>query len=175
MPLLRSAGERAFVPTVHAGVREGKHLFVCGLDPERVFVLGWSQGERPFARPSEVRSMVAITIDQRQAFPRQRVERRRRTIARRYRAAAFAALLAACAVWAQVGAADRTGSGPLAVPGAGPSQAVASRVWVVQPGDTVWGIARHLQPSGDVRPLVDRLSAEIHGRALQVGQALPVP
>lgn len=30
---------------------------------------------------------------------------------------------------------------------------------VVQPGDTLWSIARSLQPTGDVRPLVDQLVA----------------
>ncbi|MHB8466284.1 MAG: LysM peptidoglycan-binding domain-containing protein [Acidimicrobiales bacterium] len=91
---------------------------------------------------------------------------------------AFAAVLAACAVWVQVGAgpgvADRPGSGPLAALGAGPSLA-ASHVWLVQPGDTVWAIARRLQPHGDVRPLVDELSAQLHGASLQVGQHLVVP
>jgi len=119
--------------------------------------------------------MVAVTIDHRRPVPI-RPRDHRRVAARRSRAlAAFAALLAACAVWAQAGAADRAGNGPLAVPGSGPSQAIAARVWVVQPGDTLWRIAHHLQPSGDIRPLVDRLSAEVHGRALQVGQAVPIP
>jgi hypothetical protein len=124
--------------------------------------------------------MVAITIDHRRPLDQRRMVARprdhRRASARRSRAvAAFAALLAACAVWAQAGAADRAGNGPHAGPGAGPTQAIAARVWVVQPGDTLWGIAHHLQPSGDIRPLVDRLSAEVHGRPLQVGQALPIP
>ena len=101
------------------------------------------------------------------------------TAARRYQVmGAFAGVLAACAVWAQVGAgpgvADRPGSGPLAALGAGPSLA-AAHVWVVQPGDTVWAIARHLQPSGDVRPLVDSLSGQLHGSPLQVGERLVLP
>ncbi len=74
----------------------------------------------------------------------------------------MALALAACAVWVQAGAAGSTGSGPLAAPGAGPTQAIAARVWVVQPGDTLWGIARHLQTTGDIRPLVDELSHEVH-------------
>ena len=91
---------------------------------------------------------------------------------------AFAAVLAACAVWVQVGAgsgvADRPGSGPLAALGTDPSLA-ASHVLVVQPGDTVWAIARRLQPQGDVRPLVDAISQQLHGSALQVGQRIVVP
>ena len=91
---------------------------------------------------------------------------------------AFVAVLAACAVWVQVGAgpggAGRPGSGPLAALGTGPSLA-ASHIWIVQPGDTVWAIARRLQPTGDVRPLVDKLSHDAHGSALQVGERITVP
>ena len=87
----------------------------------------------------------------------------------------MALALAACAVWAQGGAAGSTGSGPLAAPGAGRTEAVAARVWVVQPGDTLWAIAHRLQPTGDIRPLVDALSREVHGRPLQVGEQLQLP
>lgn len=90
-------------------------------------------------------------------------------------AGAVAALLAACAVWAQAGGAVRPGNGPLAVPGAGPSRAVAARVWVVQPGETVWAIARQLQPMGDVRPLVDEIDSQLHHRPLQIGQRIELP
>jgi LysM domain len=86
----------------------------------------------------------------------------------------FAVLLATCAVWVQ-GGGGRAGSDPLAAPGTGRTASAAAHVWVVQPGDTIWAIARHLEPNGDVRPLVDRLSHEVHGRALQVGQRLVVP
>jgi hypothetical protein len=48
-------------------------------------------------------------------------------------------------------------------------------VWVVQPGDTLWAIARRVQPSGDIRPLVDAMSAEVHGHPLQVGERLVLP
>jgi Tfp pilus assembly protein FimV len=40
--------------------------------------------------------------------------------------------------------------------------AVASATHVVQPGDTLWSVARRIQPEGDVRPLVARLRAA-HG------------
>jgi len=46
---------------------------------------------------------------------------------------------------------------------------------VVQAGDTLWSIARALQPTGDVRPLVQRLSELNGGAALQVGQAVRLP
>lgn len=46
---------------------------------------------------------------------------------------------------------------------------------VVQPGDSLWVVARRLQPRGDVRPLVDHLAELNGGGALEVGQVLVVP
>ena len=68
-------------------------------------------------------------------------------------------------------------AGPAAVDGraAGDGEAVvpvAARAHVVQPGDTLWGIARSLQPTGDVRPLVDELSRRVGSAGLQPGQRL---
>lgn len=54
-------------------------------------------------------------------------------------------------------------------------QPVAETSYVVQPGDTLWSIARHLQPDGDVRPVVDRLAAQLHGHPLDAGQRLVLP
>lgn len=46
---------------------------------------------------------------------------------------------------------------------------------VVEPGDTLWTIARRVQPSGDVRPLVDQLIA-LNGTApLQAGATVQLP
>ncbi len=58
-----------------------------------------------------------------------------------------------------------------AVPGHRPGAAS----YVVQPGDTLWSIARSLQPDGDVRPLVRGLSAANGGAVLAVGQVLVLP
>jgi hypothetical protein len=55
----------------------------------------------------------------------------------------------------------------------GPASAV-SRYYVVQPGDTLWSIARSLHPSGDIRPVVDRLEARAGGATLEAGQRLRV-
>ena len=62
-------------------------------------------------------------------------------------------------------------------PGAGlpPSRPVVTRVWVVHPGDTLWSIALETGDTGDIRPLVDRLSAEVHDQPLQVGEQLTLP
>lgn len=48
-------------------------------------------------------------------------------------------------------------------------------VHVVQPGDTLWSIARALDPGGDVRLTVDRLVALNGGAPLDVGQRLVLP
>lgn len=77
------------------------------------------------------------------------------------------------------------GSGPLTATGATSAatgegvriavQPVARSIYVVRSGDTVWTIARTLQPEGDVRPLVDRLMAERGGRPLRAGEEIVLP
>jgi LysM repeat protein len=52
---------------------------------------------------------------------------------------------------------------------------VASKVYVVQSGDTLWRIARVLQPEGDVRPLVYQLERTRHGAPLRVGERIALP
>lgn len=92
-----------------------------------------------------------------------------------------AVLIVAQSVWAG------TGGGPLAATGAAassPAPATSSApamspagaaVWVVRPGDTLWSIARSVQPHGDERGLVDRLDAELHGATLYPGEVVPLP
>jgi Tfp pilus assembly protein FimV len=46
---------------------------------------------------------------------------------------------------------------------------------VVVPGETLWDVARELQPTGDVRPVVDELAALNGGPTLQAGQVLVLP
>ena len=70
------------------------------------------------------------------------------------------------------------GGGPL--PASEPAsrlvvQPIARSVHVVEAGDTLWQVARSLQPRGDVRPLVDRLAAGRGGRPLQVGERITLP
>lgn len=63
-------------------------------------------------------------------------------------------------------------------PGTGrPARAGAGsgRVHVVRAGETLWGIARRLQPEGDVRPLVARLAARNGGVDLRPGKRLVLP
>jgi LysM repeat protein len=51
----------------------------------------------------------------------------------------------------------------------------AGQVVIVKPGDTLWSIARKLQPTGDIRPLVDRIAKINNGHSLIAGQALVLP
>lgn len=73
----------------------------------------------------------------------------------------------AWAIWAALGAAAR------------PSSPAAARrglaVVEVGPGDTLWTIARRLQPHGDVRPLVDRLVVAHGGTSVHLGEHIAVP
>jgi hypothetical protein len=47
--------------------------------------------------------------------------------------------------------------------------------YVVRPGDTIWSLARRVQPEGDVRPLVHALSAARHGAPLRAGEHIILP
>lgn len=53
--------------------------------------------------------------------------------------------------------------------------ASASSIHIVQPGDTLWSIARGLDSTGDVRLVVDRLVDLNGGAPLVVGQRLQLP
>jgi hypothetical protein len=57
----------------------------------------------------------------------------------------------------------------------GSTRSAAVQVWTVKPGDTLWSIASSVQRKGDIRPLVDALSAEVHGRPLVVGEPITIP
>jgi hypothetical protein len=46
---------------------------------------------------------------------------------------------------------------------------------VAHPGDTMWSVARRVQPTGDVRPLVDALVRLNGGAALDVGDVVLLP
>jgi hypothetical protein len=45
---------------------------------------------------------------------------------------------------------------------------------VVQPGDSIWSIARRLHPTAEVRGVVDALQRRLGGTALEVGQHINV-
>jgi hypothetical protein len=93
--------------------------------------------------------------------------------------ATLAAVLVAavCVLLALQAALGGGAGGPLTAgaASAGASRPAATRVWMVRPGDTLWTIAEAVHPRGDVRPIVDRLSAQVGGRPLMVGQRLTLP
>lgn len=53
--------------------------------------------------------------------------------------------------------------------------AAGDETLLVQPGQTLWDIARDLQPTGDLRPLVDELAARNGGATLEAGQTINLP
>ena len=50
----------------------------------------------------------------------------------------------------------------------------APRTLVAQPGDTIWGIARSLAPTGDITELVEALIM-VNGSKIQAGQIVRIP
>ncbi len=47
--------------------------------------------------------------------------------------------------------------------------------YVVRPGDTLWTIAERVDPSGDPRPLVARLAAQVGSDTIVPGEQLRLP
>jgi hypothetical protein len=92
--------------------------------------------------------------------PHARALRRRRVVA-----FVILALIPFVLSWA---ARTTLGGGSLTAPG----QSSTSRTYVVQPGDTLWNVARGLNPRGDLRATVDRLAAAHQGADLQAGERI---
>lgn len=80
---------------------------------------------------------------------------------RRAAAAAIAAAVVVSLPLSVAGVLRARDRGPGPVPGP---------VYVVQPGDTFWDIARTLRPGGDPRPVVTRLVAAHGGAVLVPGE-----
>jgi hypothetical protein len=107
---------------------------------------------------------------------------RRRPSQAVYRRRRIAVLLCAAALvalaWMGLHRLTGTSGGGSLTPAGQPVSIDASLVTsariIVQPGDTLWTIARRVQPTGDVRPLVSRIESARHGRALQVGETIQI-
>ena len=105
--------------------------------------------------------MTVATVSLRRAPTRTQVLRRRRVVAVFLLAFVFALCISAGQVLANRGGA------PASTPTVRPAT-----TYVVQPGDTLWAIARRLQPTGDIRPLVDELARRAGSAAVVAGQRL---
>ena len=93
---------------------------------------------------------------------------------RRLAALVIAVVLLAAPVVAAWMVAGGPRGGPQPAPGAvsAPALAPTGRAYVVQPGDTLWTIARRLKPDGDIRAMVDRLVARNGSAVLRPGQTV---
>jgi hypothetical protein len=94
---------------------------------------------------------------------------------RRAGATALAGLVLLVLVLAATGVLAAAGGRLPVGEGDGVVRPVASEAFVVHSGDTLWSIARRIQPEGDVRPLVDALSAQMGGTVLQPGDVVVWP
>lgn len=173
---------------------ESKHLFDPPLDNEHPF---WFDDFRTRVRGTDPTSgrkaveMVAVLAPKPIVRPMRPLPmlRSRRPIAAVYfvrrliAAVVLFSLLVGVSLVAHV-ALERIGGGPLAATDAASASglfgtaipaAATSKVWVVRPGDTLWNIAVALDPHGDVRPLVDRLAAEVGDSPLYPGEEIQIP
>jgi nucleoid-associated protein YgaU len=127
------------------------------------------------AAPVEYRRMVVVRTGPVATVPAPALVRHpAAAVYRRRRAVAVLLLtsVVAALVLAVGGLLASFGGGPLTAserPGA------PAAVYVVQPGDTFWGIARRLDPTGDPRPLVARLVAAHGSPVLVPGERLALP
>lgn len=95
---------------------------------------------------------------------------RRRVSAKVRRRRVAAAGVAAVAVTLALLPQPRPASAPARLPGAG-----AGTTYVVRPGDTLWTIATRVDPTGDPRPLVARLRAELGTYTIVPGERIRIP
>jgi LysM repeat protein len=69
------------------------------------------------------------------------------------------------------------GAGRVAVQATSTSDGPATKSWVVQPGETLWSVAQHVEPGADPRETVLRIE-QLNGLTsadVTVGQHLVVP
>ncbi|HWI05184.1 MAG TPA: LysM domain-containing protein [Acidimicrobiales bacterium] len=126
------------------------------------------------ASPAEMQRLVVVRTRPTAAPAPARARRPAAAVYRRRQAVAvvLAVSVVATLVLAVGGLLASFGGGPLTAsqrPGA------PAAVYVVQPGDTFWEIARRLDPTGDPRPLVARLVAAHGSPVLVPGQRLALP
>ena len=133
-----------------------------GVTPSRPFSLSEPDRRCQPARPTRA----GCITDGRTGRPSVAVRRRRVMLG-----TVAAGLLVALALpWSGTG-------GSLATPGSAQAgeKVAAHTSYVVQPGDTLWSIAVRLDPSGDPRPVVDELAAQVGGPNVVPGEQLVLP
>src|SRR3954471_17692792 len=131
--------------------------------------------------PAEDGLMVAIATTQQRRVPRRPVRvvlhpvtRQESRVYRRRRLAVLCAVLSILVLPAVLVATGGAGSSTTVSPASAPVPAAeaARTVYVVQPGDTLGGIAAKVDPAADPRETVDRLVELNGGSALEPGQRL---
>jgi len=122
--------------------------------------------------------------DARFGVPAQRPSTRRHPSSTYWRRRIVVAGLLVGLLWVTLGATQlvsaqgpdvHLAAAPTMVESAAGEAPAGGRVVLVQPGDTLWSIARGLQPTGDVRPLIDRIAKFNGGHSLTAGQTLMLP
>ena len=109
----------------------------------------------------------------RDAGPTPAVYRRRRVVA--LILAVALVVVAMAGIQALLPSAGAGGGRPLSATDGSAPVTAGHETLLVQPGQTLWDIARDLQPTGDHRALVDELAALNGGATLEAGQALVLP
>jgi hypothetical protein len=120
----------------------------------------------PARRPPHLRLVPPVARERPAPRPDDEARRLHPSVYRRRRlGVATAALALGATAWSVLP------GGEAAAPPITPVPASAV-VHVVAPGDTIWSIARRLQPEGDVRATVDRLVAAHGSSVLQPGDRI---
>lgn len=123
------------------------------------------------ASPADIQRLALVRVD---SYVRAVPARTPAVVYRRRRVVAVLAVASVLAVLVlAVGALPASFVGNGRATSKRPGSSVA--VYVVQPGDTFWDIARRLEPAGDPRPLVARLVAAHGSPVLVAGERLALP
>ena len=132
-----------------------------------------TDGRRAPARVVPLRLVPDRPVEERLVVhrqPRPRVTRSKRAVYVRRRIIAASLGLGIVLTAAHAGLAL---GGSTTTPGRGPHPHVVNVV--VQPGDTLWSIARRIAPSSDPRPIVDAMAARLGTSDVEAGETIPVP